>query len=96
MDEVDLAISEEIGKKKNNNNNDEGDSVNEDEWDSCVMRVNARALLRGHSGDIKVRAAEVVLGRGEGVDEVEGVIGVSRSKKVSRRACRIRHDEANE
>ncbi len=93
MDEVDLAISEEIGKKKDNKNDE---NVDEDEWDSCVMRVNARALLRGHSGDIKVRTEEVVLGRGEGQGEVEGVIGISRSKKVSRRACRIRHDEANE
>jgi hypothetical protein len=26
-----------------------------EERDACVMRVNARALLRSHSGDIKIQ-----------------------------------------
>ena len=86
MDEVDQAIREEIlGKVE----------VRE-ERDACVMRVNARALLRSHSGDIKIQMEPVILGRGDDEGEVEGVIGISNSKKVSRRACKIRHDEATE
>jgi hypothetical protein len=45
MDEVDQAIRDEI----------KGKVIEvKEERDACVMRVNARALLRSHSGDIKI------------------------------------------
>ena len=49
-----------------------------EERDACVMRVNARALLRSHSGDIKIQMEPVILGRGgNGEEEESGVIGIS-------------------
>ena len=68
MDEVDLAIRDEM----------RGKVETKEERDACVMRVNARALLRSHSGDIKIQMEPVILGRGgNGEDEESGVIGIS-------------------
>jgi len=44
MDEVDQAIRDEM----------RGKVEVKEERDACVMRVNARAILRSHSGDIKI------------------------------------------
>ena len=68
MDEVDQAIRDEI----------RGKVETKEERDACVMRVNARALLRSHSGDIKIQMDPVILGRGDNSEGDEsGVIGIS-------------------
>lgn len=63
-----------------------------------VMLIKAWALLRGSTSDHLVTSKDILLGRNESSQTKEGTqyIQVSKSKKVSRRAARIRFDEDKE
>ena len=62
-----------------------------------VMQVHAYALLRGHNCEYLMQKREMVLGRGDDMQTSSlDVVKVSESKKVSRRAVRIRYNDKNE
>jgi hypothetical protein len=70
--------------------------------DPNVMQVRAYAIIRGHNLEYMMTKKEVVMGRVCNKEEKAGtkgeeeVLGVSKSKKVSRKAVKVRYNEATE
>lgn len=65
--------------------------------------MRAYAILRGCAGleeggsqDIVMTKSEILIGREEQEEEKQQVVGISRSKKVSRIAAKIAYNERNE
>jgi hypothetical protein len=65
--------------------------------DQVMVQLRAHALVRGHECEYLMTKREMVLGRVAGERSAEdGVVGVTESKRVSRKAVRIRYNEKAE
>jgi len=89
--------SEEEGKKEGRQDEEKvNPSVHQVE-DQVMVQLRAHALVRGHECEYLMTKREMVLGRVAGERSAEdGVVGVTESKRVSRKAVRIRYNEKAE